>query len=304
MTGFGKAECTIAHQLVSVSIRALNSKQLELSLRIPQLFRDMEAEVRNLVSKSLMRGKVELSVMISPILELGTEDDSSQERFFNEAKIVAAWQEIYGIAQRNEIPISQDILSRLLSLPGVQSTTGDMQPTLTEEEQKCFLSLIEKALQEVVSFRRQEGDMLEAIFREKIANISALLVEITPYEEERVALVKGRIQEALQSLEESVIDHNRFEQELIYYIEKLDVNEEKSRLRNHLSYFIDVLQEEANHHQGEGLPIGKKLGFIAQEIGREVNTLGSKSNHAEMQKIVVRMKDELEQIREQVLNLL
>ena len=273
MTGYGKATVELPDKKINVEIKSLNSKAMDLSARIAPLYREKEMEIRNEISRKLERGKVDFSLWI--------EKKESAE---------SATPINLGIP----VPDATDWFATLLRMPDVM-TKNDTQE-LSEEEWTVVYSAVEKAVGALVDFRKQEGAALEKKFREKIANISHLLETIAPYEKERVAKVKERITDALEKTLSVDYDKNRLEQELIYYIEKLDVNEEKQRLGNHLKYFINTLET--------GTGQGKKLGFIAQEMGREINTLGSKSNHAEMQKIVVQMKDELEQIKEQVLNVM
>ena len=297
MTGFGKAEGSIAGNAISVNIRSLNNKQLELSSRIPNLFRDAEPEIRSAIGKRVVRGKVELTITLTPITDPSSGEETSDSSFFDKEKIAQYYRELTQISSQYNIPLPQDLLTRILSLPGVvATTTPEVATKASAQEQAELLALIEEALLGFEAFRKQEGDML--VFEEKIANIGALLEEVAPYEAQRIEDIRTRFAEELAKLEGVTIDNGRFEQEMIYYIEKLDVHEEKERLANHLKYFMETMKEAST--QG----VGKKLAFIAQEIGREINTLGSKSNQAAMQQIVVRMKDELEQIKEQVLNAL
>ena len=297
MTGFGKAEGSIAGNAISVNIRSLNNKQLELSSRIPNLFRDAEPEIRSAIGKRVVRGKVELTITLTPITDPSSGEETSDSSFFDKEKIAQYYRELTQISSQYNIPLPQDLLTRILSLPGVvATTTAEVATKASAQEQAELLALIEEALLGFEAFRKQEGEMLERVFEEKIANIGALLEEVAPYEAQRIEDIRTRFAEELAKLEGVTIDNGRFEQEMIYYIEKLDVHEE--RLANHLKYFMETMKEAST--QG----VGKKLAFIAQEIGREINTLGSKSNQAAMQQIVVRMKDELEQIKEQVLNAL
>ena len=300
MTGFGKAEGSIAGNAISVNIRSLNNKQLELSSRIPNLFRDAEPEIRSAIGKRVVRGKVELTITLTPITDPSSGEETSDSSFFDKEKIAQYYRELTQISSQYNIPLPQDLLTRILSLPGVvvATTTAEVVTKASAQEQAELLALIEEALLGFEAFRKQEGEMLERVFEEKIANIGALLEEVAPYEAQRIEDIRTRFAEELAKLEGVTIDNGRFEQEMIYYIEKLDVHEEKERLANHLKYFMETMKEAST--QG----VGKKLAFIAQEIGREIKTLGSKSNQAAMQQIVVRMKDELEQIKEQVLNAL
>lgn len=286
MTGFGKASAELEKRKVTVEIKSLNSKQLDLSVRMPNLYKEHEMEIRNLLSRELERGKVDFLIYIENI---GSETATQ----INQNQLEGYYSQIKESAQKLGVETPADWFQTLLRLPDVLKYESQ---EVDEEEWKAVTDIIRKAIKQLQEFRKQEGAMLQNLFEEKIANISSLLVEIEPFEAERVDKIKVRITEALQKIEDFDYDKNRFEQEMIYYIEKLDINEEKSRLANHLSYFLKTMEN------GSGQ--GKKLGFISQEIGREVNTMGSKSNHADMQQIVVRMKDELEQIKEQVLNVL
>ena len=298
MTGFGKAEGSIAGNAISVNIRSLNNKQLELSSRIPNLFRDAEPEIRSAIGKRVVRGKVELTITLTPITDPSSGEETSDSSFFDKEKIAQYYRELTQISSQYNIPLPQDLLTRILSPGVVATTTAEVATKASAQEQAELLALIEEALLGFEAFRKQEGEMLERVFEEKIANIGALLEEVAPYEAQRIEDIRTRFAEELAKLEGVTIDNGRFEQEMIYYMEKLDVHEEKERLANHLKYFMETMKEAST--QG----VGKKLAFIAQEIGREINTLGSKSNQAAMQQIVVRMKDELEQIKEQVLNAL
>lgn len=288
MTGYGKATAELPDKKINVEIKSLNSKAMDLSTRIAPLYREKEIEIRNEVSKVLERGKVDFSLWIDK------KDAEQLITPINQEVVVAYYKRMKEISAATGIPEPEDWFSTLLRMPDVMSK-NELQE-LSDEEWSMVRVAVEEAIQHLVDFRKQEGAALEKKFREKIANIGRLLEAIAPYEKERVDKVKERITDALEKTLSVDYDKNRLEQELIYYIEKLDVNEEKQRLGNHLKYFINTLES------GDGQ--GKKLGFIAQEMGREINTLGSKSNHAEMQKIVVQMKDELEQIKEQVLNVM
>lgn len=288
MTGYGKATTELPDKKINVEIKSLNSKAMDLSTRIAPIYREKEIEIRNEISKVLERGKVDFSLWIEK--KEGVESATP----INQALVEGYYKQILSISENLNIPVPADWFQTLLRLPDVMSKTEVQE--LSEEEWEAAHAAVLEAIGHLVDFRKQEGVALEKKFREKIANISSLLEKIDPYEKERVEKVKERIIDALEKTLSVDYDKNRLEQELIYYIEKLDVNEEKQRLGNHLKYFMSTLEN------GSGQ--GKKLGFIAQEMGREINTLGSKSNHAEMQKIVVQMKDELEQIKEQVLNVM
>ncbi len=288
MTGYGKSAIELPDKRINVEIKSLNSKALDLSTRIAPLYREKEMEIRAEIARALERGKVDFSLWVEKkeSADLATPIDQSL--------VQAYYNRIREICAATGLPEPADWVGTLLRLPDVLAKNEVQE--LTDEEWAQAHEAIRQAIDALVDFRKQEGAALEKKFREKIANISVLLAEVEPYEQERVGKIKGRITEALEKTLTVDYDKNRLEQELIYYIEKLDVNEEKQRLANHLRYFVETL--EGGHGQG------KKLGFIAQEMGREINTLGSKSNHAEMQRIVVRMKDELEQIKEQVLNVM
>ena len=288
MTGYGKATAELSDKKINVEIKSLNSKAMDLSTRIAPLYREKEIEIRNEIAKALERGKVDFSLWIDK------KDACELVTPINQDVVVAYYERIRTISEMTGIPAPEDWFSTLLRMPDVM-TKNDIQE-LSEEEWKAVHATVLQAIRNLVDFRIQEGAALEKKFREKISNIAKLLTSVDPYEKERVEKIKERITDALEKTISVDYDKNRLEQELIYYIEKLDINEEKQRLSNHLKYFINTMED------GSGQ--GKKLGFIAQEMGREINTLGSKSNHAEMQKIVVQMKDELEQIKEQVLNVM
>lgn len=288
MTGYGKAVVTYKEKKINVEVKSLNSKNLDLSTRIAPLYREKEMEIRQTIAQRLERGKVDFSLWV--------EKDSALDATPINAKLVENYyHQIKDIAAQTGIPEPADWFTTLLRMPDV--TTKTEVEVLDEEEWETTKQAIEIAIESLLDFRKQEGAALERKFHEKIDNIEALLKSIEPYEESRVLKIKEKIIEGLEQVAKMDYDKNRLEQELIYYIEKLDISEEKQRLTNHLNYFRETIAEE-----GHG--VGKKLGFIAQEMGREINTTGSKSNLAEMQNIVVKMKDELEQIKEQVLNAL
>ncbi len=286
MTGFGKITSELPNKKVTIEIKSLNSKQLDLFTRIPSIYKEKEMEIRSLLLKTLERGKVDFNIFIENI---GVENNSK----INLNALAAYKKQIEEIADELEIDKPTDWFKTLLKLPEVIRTELS---ELDENEWGIVKKCIEEAIQQLTEFRIQEGKMLENLFKEKVTNISKLLQEIEPYEEERLDKIRNRLLDNLSKIPDVEYDQGRLEQELIFYIEKLDVNEEKNRLANHLKYYIETM--------GEGHGQGKKLGFIAQEMGREINTLGSKSNHPEMQQIVIRMKDELEQIKEQILNVL
>ena len=287
MTGYGKAVVAYKDKKIHVEVKSLNSKQLDLNTRIAPFYREKEMEMRQMVAEALIRGKADMSVWI----EKDTVVDATP---INAALVENYYQQIQGIAQKTGIPVPEDWFYTLLRMPDVLTKT-DVEE-LEDAEWETVKGAVREALKNLVDFRIQEGAALQKKFSEKIDNIERLLGEIEPYEQSRVEKIRQRIIDSLQQIPGVEYDKNRLEQELIYYIEKLDISEEKQRLTNHLKYFRDTMAEPAGQ--------GKKLGFIAQEMGREINTTGSKSNQAEMQNIVVKMKDELEQIKEQVLNAL
>ena len=287
MTGYGKVVVAFKEKKINVEVKSLNSKTLDLSTRIAPLYREKEMEIRQMIAAALVRGKVDFAVWI----EKEADSDATP---INGALIDNYYRQIKDIAARTGIPEPADWFYTLLRMPDVMTKTDNEQ--LDDEEWQAARQAVAQALEQLVAFRKQEGAALQKKFEEKLDNIEALLQGIEPYENSRVEKIRGKIIEGLKAIPEADYDKNRLEQELIYYIEKLDISEEKQRLANHLKYFRDTMVDEEAQ--------GKKLGFIAQEMGREINTTGSKSNHAEMQNIVVRMKDELEQIKEQVLNAL
>ena len=287
MTGYGSAVVAYKDKKIHVEIKSLNSKQLDLQTRIAPLYREKEMEMRQMVAEAVVRGKVDMSVWI----EKETGVDATP---VNGALVENYYRQLKQIAQTVGIPEPQDWLYTLVRMPDVLTKT-DVE-VLSDEEWAVVKSGVAVALQSLVDFRKQEGAALQRKFTEKIDNIARLLASIEPYEKSRVEKIRSRIEEGLKQIPSADYDKNRLEQELIYYIEKLDISEEKQRLANHLKYFRETMDEAAGQ--------GKKLGFIAQEMGREINTTGSKSNQAEMQNFVVKMKDELEQIKEQVLNVM
>lgn len=287
MTGFGKAIVELPHRKITVEIKSLNSKQLDLSTRIPQIYKELEMDIRSEIARQLERGKVDFSIQIE------NKNNADSNAGFNVDIIKSYYAQLQSLTQSLQIPEPADWLQTLLRLP--DALKSDVVE-VSEEESQAVKKAVDEAIAHLIEFRAQEGLMLQKLFTEKIGNIARLLAEVEPYEKERTEKIKARIIEALKKIENFDYDKNRMEQEMIFYIEKLDINEEKNRLDNHLRYFIETM--EGRYGQG------KKLGFISQEIGREVNTMGSKANHAELQKIVVRMKDELEQIKEQILNVM
>lgn len=282
MTGFGKATLQLPTKKISVEIKSLNSKGLDLNTRMPSVFREMELGLRNQLSQRLERGKIDFSLYV----EVTGEDTSSKLNVPIIKGYISQMKAILPNADETEL------MKMAVRMPDALKTERD---EIDENEWKQIQSVIDDALENIVQFRKDEGVSLEKEFLHRIANIMTMMNNAVSYDAERVETVKTRLRTALDELKENV-DENRFEQELIFYLEKYDITEEKVRLENHLNYFIETLAgTEAN---------GRKLGFITQEMGREINTMGSKSNHTEMQKLVVMMKDELEKIKEQVLNVL
>ena len=287
MTGYGKADAEFQGKKIHVEIKSLNSKALDLTTRVAQLYREKEMEIRAMIQSSLERGKVEFSLWV--------EKGETVTAASINGNIVAAYaQQIKEISDTLGWNFPADPWSVIVRLPEI--TQSNAVETLSEEEWGVVRQAVQEAIDHLVAFRKQEGVALAAKFAEKLDNIAALMEQIVPFEQGRVAKIRERLETRLEELKGVDYDKNRLEQELIYYIEKLDISEEKQRLANHLNYFRETMQN--GHGQG------KKLGFIAQEMGREINTTGSKSNQAEMQNIVVKMKDELEQIKEQVLNVM
>lgn len=285
MTGFGRAELNLENKKIAVEIRSLNSKQLDLNIKLPTAFRAQELDLRRKIATEVERGKVEVQISLE-------QNSSLSEQKINADLLKNYYEQIRQIAQQNAIPEPSDWFQLLLKMPEV---IQNQQSEFEEEDWQKIEETFNLALNEFQNFRLQEGITLEENFQKNLEKIEQLLLEIAQYESERIEKIKANLRAELEKLSID-FDKNRFEQELIFYIEKLDVNEEKVRLKNHIDYFRQTMQNAD--------ACGKKLGFIAQEMGREINTLGSKSNHSQMQKIVVQMKDELEQIKEQVLNIL
>lgn len=286
MTGFGKATCEANGKTLTVEIKSLNSKQLDLSVRAPSGYRELEMDVRNEIQRRVIRGKVECTLSLD-----NSAKDTLQQ--INTEAFSAYMNQLQETAVKVGIAPPADPWALLLKMPDV--VRSDYQEP-DQADLDHVREAVNTAIDRLIDFRIQEGAMLAAIFTEKLGRIEQLLEDVKGYESERIETIKSRITDSLSRISEGDYDKNRFEQEMIYYIEKLDINEEKARLANHCLYFRQTMED------GEGQ--GKKLGFITQEIGREINTLGSKSNHTQMQQIVVCMKDELEQIKEQVLNVL
>ena len=289
MTGYGKSIATFQDKKINVEIKSLNSKALDLSTRIAPLYREKEMEMRQMIQQKVIRGKVDFSIWIE-------KDEATDAASINIELAKNYYKQLSDLAEavNEKAPSMAELMPTIMRMPDILAKQ-DQTETLSDEEWAVARQAIEEAFDALVAFRRQEGEALAKKFNEKIDNIEALMKSIEPYETSRVEKIRQRIIDGLKQIPEIDYDKNRLEQELIYYIEKLDISEEKQRLANHLNYFRETMAEEEGGQ-------GKKLGFIAQEMGREINTTGSKSNQAEMQNIVVKMKDELEQIKEQVLN--
>ena len=290
MTGYGKAECIIQDKKYIVELRSLNSKQMDLSMRLAPLFREKELDIRTLLTQQLERGKVDCAILQD---NTSTENQSANiniellDSYVNQLQAYAAKK-----------GLQADILSIAMRIPDVTRPTE--QNNLSDDDWNTLQTAVLTAVEQFNAFRAQEGKALQQMFTEKLNGILNLLSQVEPLEKERIEKIRARLEENLRMLSEQTqqnTDRNRLEQEMIYYLEKLDITEEKVRLKNHIRYFFETMEEEEKG-------VGKKLGFVAQEMGREINTLGSKSNHSEMQIIVVKMKDILEQIKEQVLNVL
>lgn len=288
MTGYGKASATYNDKKITAEIKSLNSKALDLTARIAVCYREKEMELRAMISNTLLRGKVEFSLWVE-------RDETEQAARLNAPLIKKYMEQFQEANTQYGIPVPENLTEVILRLPDAVSKQ-DTAEELAEEEWNVARSVAEQAVNQLMEFRTQEGKALEQKFREKADNIEALMKSIEPYEKARTEKIRQRLTDVLSTIPEVEYDRGRLEQEMIFYIEKLDINEEKQRLFHHLEYFRETLSGEYGQ--------GKKLGFIAQEMGREINTTGSKSNQAEMQNIVVMMKDELEQIKEQVLNVL
>ncbi len=304
MTGYGKAECLIQNQKYIIELRSLNSKQMDLSMRISPLLREKELDIRTLLTQQLERGKVDCAIYADTAV--ATEQGAYTPINTDALNYYVNTLQDYA----SEKGIETDVLALALRMPDV--TKVQEQKTLTNEDWKVLQEAIMQAIAQFNAFRAQEGQSLQTMFTEKLNAILALLAEVEPLEGERIERIRTRLEDNLSKLSQDTqqaIDKNRLEQEMIFYLEKLDINEEKVRLRNHIRYFFETMGPcadsellKATNQISAG--VGKKLGFVAQEMGREINTLGSKSNHSEMQIIVVKMKDILEQIKEQVLNVL
>ena len=286
MTGYGKATVELSGKKVTVEIKSLNSKQFDLYTRIPHIYREKEISLRNDLSKILERGRVDLYITVE-------ESDKNATVKIDKGRLKNYLTEMKQLATALDIDEPTDWFDILFKLPDVFKQEPEK---LEEDEWLAIEKTIDEAVASLLSFRYQEGEAIKQAMLTNISKIKELTLELEKFEAERIEKVKSRITEALESLENATYDDNRLEQELIYHIERLDVNEEKTRLLNHLDYFIETIESSTSQ--------GRKLGFIVQEIGREINTLGSKANHSDMQRIAVQMKDELEQIKEQILNVL
>ena len=288
MTGYGKASSVYGDKKITAEIKSLNSKTLDLSVRMANCYREKEMELRSMIAERLVRGKVEFSLWIE-------RDEIEQAATLNMPLMQKYIEQFQEANQKYGIPVPENITEVVMRMPDVVNRQ-DVVEELTDEEWQMAKKAAVDALEQLMQFRTKEGNALEAKFREKVDNIEALMKSIEPYEKARTEKIRQRLTDALSAIPEIEYDRGRLEQEMIFYIEKLDINEEKQRLSHHLQYFRETLSGDYGQ--------GKKLGFIAQEMGREINTTGSKANQAEMQNIVVMMKDELEQIKEQVLNVL
>jgi uncharacterized protein (TIGR00255 family) len=287
MTGYGKAEGEFQSKKITVEIKSLNSKQLDLNVRLPSAYKEKELDLRNEISRELSRGKIELSISFDSMNE-------EMQFTFNTTLLKGYYKQIVDVSRELNLPVPEDVINTLLRLPDVFKSE---KQEISEEEWTTLLLCTNQSIKALNEFRLQEGKALEKDIADRILLTTKLAINLDPLEEQRLIKLKQKIRQGLSELiTEDKVDENRFEQELIYYIEKLDITEEKVRLANHCSYFLETMADPE--------PSGKKLGFIAQEIGREINTIGSKANDADMQKIVIRMKDELEKIKEQINNIL
>jgi uncharacterized protein (TIGR00255 family) len=287
MTGYGKAEFETGNKKITIELKSLNSKQLDINSRLPILYREKDLVIRKAISEKLIRGKIDFSLYLE---NLGTESNSA----INENIVTAYYKQLSEIQQKLGLPVTEQIMQNIMRLPDTVKTVYE-EPD--ENEWAEIMSKIQTVIEMLDDFRQQEGKALDTDIRSNIADIQNLLSQVEPFEKQRIENVKTRIQDSLNEIAlNGNMDKNRFEQELIYYLEKLDINEEKVRLTNHCHYFLETLDNTSD--------VGKKLGFIAQEIGREINTIGSKANESNIQRIVVQMKDALERIKEQLLNVL
>jgi uncharacterized protein (TIGR00255 family) len=287
MTGYGKATCTFGHKNISVELRSVNSKQFDINSRMPGFYKEKELEIRNEVNKAVERGKVDFYIIVEQL-----EPDKPVQ--INQGIVKDYFNQLKSIAEDLNMPVNEQLLLSTLRLP--ETLKAEIQ-ALSNEEWIVLLSCIQQALSVFVSFREQEGKVLETDIVKRVSLIETYLSDLKQFEKQRIDHIRERLSKNMNEfLPAASVDANRFEQEIIYFLEKLDITEEKVRLKNHCSYFIKTMKEEAS--------TGRKLGFIAQEMGREINTIGSKANDSDMQKLVVMMKDELEKIKEQLLNVL
>lgn len=286
MTGYGKAECELSSKKITIEIKSLNSKQLDINTRLPNIYKSKDIEIRKLISEKLIRGKIEMVLYFE---QLGTESNAK----INQPIVKNYFEQLKSVYNDLSFEINDQIIQTILRLPDAVKIDHD---ELDEAEWELIAQKVDDALLKLDDFRKQEGEALLLDIESQIATILELMQQVGQYEGERIERVKNRLTDALKDMSNSIQnDQNRFEQELIFYLEKLDINEEKVRLENHCKYFIETLNEPTP---------GKKLAFISQEIGREINTMGSKANHTEIQKLVIMMKDALERIKEQTLNIL
>lgn len=287
MTGYGKSICELPSKRITIEIKSLNSKQLDVNTRIPNIYREKDLAMRNIISQKLLRGKIDVTFYVESMIP----DKIPQ---VNEEVIAAYHNQLKSVADKLNIGENTDFLRIIMPLPDTMKTP---QAELAEEEWQAVSSALNEAIDHLDSFRIQEGESMQKDVTARSTSIKNLLEEIAPFEKQRTEKIKNRIKENLTEFNNNTgVDENRFEQELIYYLEKLDISEEKVRLSNHIHYFHETMNE--------GDAVGKKLGFITQEMGREINTLGSKANDSDIQHIVVKMKDDLEKIKEQILNIL
>jgi uncharacterized protein (TIGR00255 family) len=287
MTGFGKAEFEVNNKKITLELKSLNSKQIDISVRIPSVYREKEIEIRREMAEKLVRGKIDLSIYVE---NHGSESNSK----INESILISYYKHLKRIAESLGLTSDEGMLQSLLRLPDVVKTEYE---TFDEQEWLVIFGHLQKAIEEIEGFRISEGNALEADIISNTGKIRELLQQVTPYENQRMEIIKNRLTESLGKLNlAGGADENRFEQELVYYLDKMDMNEEKVRLENHCVFFLETITGEENN--------GKKLAFIAQEMGREINTLGSKAYESNIQRLVVQMKDYLERIKEQLLNVI
>lgn len=287
MTGFGRSILEYNNKKISIDVKSLNSKNADLNTRIPGYYKEKELEIRRLLSQKLQRGKIDFCMFV----ELSGSESSTQ---INQELVTNYFEQLKKISSDANIPMGDDILSSIIRMPDVMKNKSE---DLSVDEWKNVLTTVNGAIDSCLDFRKEEGKNLETDIRSRIDSILSLLLEVPKFEEQRIETIKDRLSQSLQEItNNATTDSNRYEQEVIFYLEKLDITEEKVRLKKHCEYFIETMESDEF--------AGKKLGFIAQEVGREINTLGSKAHHVELQKIVVRMKDELEKVKEQLMNVL